>query len=109
MKIFLLFQRKKRLIAGYLETFNGFGVVRSYRATAESASARKACSAKKIEQKKSVGSKKREGRNLLSLFVFSLRAKKMVSDSLGLVEYIGLVNSVVNLPDRQVMFVEEFE
>ena len=69
---------KKRLIAGYLETFNGFGVVRSYRATAESASARKACSrrsdsgngAKKSEQKKSVGPGQKE------------RGKKSSSDPL---------------------------
>ena len=33
------------------------------------------------------------------------RAKKVVSDSPGLVDFvIGLVNSVFNLPDRQVMF-----
>ena len=32
-------------------------------------------------------------------------AKKVVSDSLGLVDFaIGLVNSVPNLPDRQVIF-----
>ena len=38
------------------------------------------------------------------------RAKKVVSDSPGLVDYsIGLLNSVFNLPDRQVMFFEEFE
>ena len=37
-------------------------------------------------------------------------AKKVVSDSLGLVDFaIGLVNSVFNLPDWQVMFIEEFE
>ena len=37
-------------------------------------------------------------------------AKKLVSDSPGLVDFaIGLVNSVFNLPDRQVMFFEEFE
>ena len=37
-------------------------------------------------------------------------AKKVVSDSLGPVDFaIGLVNSVFNLPDRQVMFFEEFE
>ena len=31
-------------------------------------------------------------------------AKKVVSDSLGLVDFaIGLVNSVLNLPDRQVI------
>ena len=38
------------------------------------------------------------------------RAKKVVSDSLGLVEFaIGQVNSVFKLPDGQVMFFEEFE
>ena len=38
------------------------------------------------------------------------RAKKVVSDSLGLVDFaIGLVNSVINLPDGQVIFFEEFE
>ena len=37
-------------------------------------------------------------------------AKKVVSDSLGLVDFaIRLVNSVFNLPDGQVMFFEEFE
>ena len=38
------------------------------------------------------------------------RAKKVVSDSQGLVDFaIGLVKSVFNLPDGQVMFFEEFE
>ena len=38
------------------------------------------------------------------------RAKKVVSDILGLVDFaIGLVNSVFNLPDGQVMFFEEFK
>ena len=38
------------------------------------------------------------------------RAKKVASDSQGLVDFsIGLVNSVFNLPDGQVMFFEEFE
>ena len=38
------------------------------------------------------------------------RAKKVVSDSAGLVDFaIGLVNSVFNLPNGQVMFYEEFE
>ena len=37
----------------------------------------------------------------------SQRAKKVVSDSPGLVDFaIGLVNSVVNLPDGQVRFFE---
>ena len=39
-----------------------------------------------------------------------LRAKKVVSDSPGLVDFaIGLVNSVQNLPDRQVKFLGEFK
>ena len=38
------------------------------------------------------------------------RAKKVLSDSQGLVDFgIGLVNSVFNLPDGQVMLYEEFE
>ena len=38
------------------------------------------------------------------------RAKKVVSDSPGLVDFaIGLVNSVFNLPDGKVIFFEEFE
>ena len=37
-------------------------------------------------------------------------AKKVVSNSLGLVDFvIGLVNSVFNLPEGQVMYFEEFE
>ena len=38
------------------------------------------------------------------------RAKKVVSDSLGLMDFaIGLVNSVLNLPEGQVKFFEEFK
>ena len=38
------------------------------------------------------------------------RAKKVVSNSLGLVDFaIGLVKSVFNLPNGQVMFFEEFK
>ena len=38
------------------------------------------------------------------------RAKKVVSDSPGLVDFaIRLVNSIFNLPDGQVMFFEEFK
>ena len=38
------------------------------------------------------------------------RAKKVVSHSPGLVDFvIGLVNSVLNLPDGQVKFFEEFK
>ena len=37
-------------------------------------------------------------------------AQKVVSDSPGLVDFaIGLVNSVYNLPDGQVMVFKEFE
>ena len=50
---------------------------------------------------------------LLSYMYFLVelqRAKKVVSDSLGLVDFaIGLVNSVINLPDGQVKFFEEFK
>ena len=42
--------------------------------------------------------------------IYTQRAKKVLSDSPGLVDFaIGLVNSVFNLPDGQVMFYEEFE
>ena len=42
--------------------------------------------------------------------MFLQRAKKVVSDNPGLVDFaIGLVNSVVNLPDGQVNFFEEFK
>ena len=38
------------------------------------------------------------------------RAKKVVFDSPGLVDFaMGLVNSVFNLPDGQMTFFEEFE
>ena len=37
-------------------------------------------------------------------------ANKVVSDSLGLVDFaIGLVNSIFNLPNGRVMFFKEFE
>ena len=46
----------------------------------------------------------------LGIANISQLSKKVVSDSLGLVDFaMGLVNSVFNLPDRQVMFLEEFE
>ena len=46
----------------------------------------------------------------LYLTVNQQHAKKVVSDSPGLVDFaIGLVNSVVRLPDRQVRFFEQFE
>ena len=42
--------------------------------------------------------------------MFLQRAKKVVSDSPGLVDFaIGLVNSVINLPDGRVNFFEEFK
>ena len=38
------------------------------------------------------------------------RAKKVLSDSQGLVDsVIGPVNSVLNLPDRQMVFLGEFK
>ena len=41
---------------------------------------------------------------------YEQRAKKVVPDSLGLVDLaIGLVNSVLKLHDRQVKFFEEFK
>ena len=46
----------------------------------------------------------------LNILKYPQRAKKVVSDSPGLVDFaIGLVKSVFNLPDGQVMFFEEFE
>ena len=48
--------------------------------------------------------------NLDAASMLLQHAKKVVSDSPGLVDFfIGLVNSVFNLPDGQVMFFEEFE
>ena len=45
----------------------------------------------------------------LSTF-YAQRAKKVVSDNLGLMDFaIGQVNSVLNLPDRQVKYFEEFD
>ena len=44
------------------------------------------------------------------LAVWEQRARKVVSDNLGLVDFaIGLVNSVLNLLDVQVRFFEEFK
>ena len=43
-------------------------------------------------------------------FIWIQHAKKVVSDSPGLLDFaIGLVNSVFNLPNGQVIFFEEFE
>ena len=45
-----------------------------------------------------------------NLILLLQRAKKVVSDSLRLVDFaIGPVDSVFNLPDEQVMFYKEFE
>ena len=47
---------------------------------------------------------------MASSLVSLQRAKKVVSDSLGLVDFVSrLVNSVFHLPDGQVMFFEGFE
>ena len=44
------------------------------------------------------------------LYLKCQRAKKVVSDSPGLVDFaIGVMNSVFYLPEREVMFFEEFE
>ena len=44
------------------------------------------------------------------IFLTCRRAKKVVSDSRGLVDFaIALVNSVLNLPNGQVKFFEEFK
>ena len=49
-------------------------------------------------------------RHEYSFLVQVQHAKKVVSDSPGLVDFaIGLVNSVFNLPDGQLLFFEEFE
>ena len=41
--------------------------------------------------------------------LYTVCAEKVVSDSPGLVDFaIGLVNSVLNLPDGQVNYFEEF-
>ena len=49
-------------------------------------------------------------KSLAPRVLYSQRAKKVVSDSPGLVDFaIGPVNSVLNLSDGQVIFFEEFE
>ena len=46
----------------------------------------------------------------ISLVTYYQRAKKVVSDSPGLVDFaIGLVNYFFNLPEGQVTFFEEFK
>ena len=57
---------------------------------------------------------KKTSANTIHVHVLTLvllqRAKKVLSDSPGLVDFaIGLVNSVFNLPDGLVMFYEESE
>ena len=48
--------------------------------------------------------------SIIKDWVVESHAKKVVSKSPGLVDFpLGLVNSVVKLPDRQVMFFEQFE
>ena len=62
-----------------------------------------------LQEKKSIRHEKTEpqARTLISLWL--QRAKKVVSHSPGLVDFtIRLVNSVLNLPNRQVKFFEEF-
>ena len=50
------------------------------------------------------------GQQIWILLLSQQRAKKVLSDSLGLVDFaIGLVDFVFSLPDGQVMFYEEFE
>ena len=47
---------------------------------------------------------------MMMMMIVMQRAKKVVSDSPGPVDFaIRLVNSVFNLPDGQVTFFEEFE
>ena len=53
---------------------------------------------------------KKQLKMLFRATVRGQRAKKVVSDSPGLVDFTtGLVKSVFNLPDGQVMFFEEFK
>ena len=71
-----------------------------------------------IGQIHQVGRESNSKRFLLVVFFFyfsikvagAQRAKKVVSDNPGLVDFaIGLVNSVLNLPNGLVMCFEEFE
>ena len=49
-------------------------------------------------------------KNFISTITSKSLAPRVVSDSPGLVDFaIGLVNSVLNLSDGQVIFFEEFE
>ena len=50
------------------------------------------------------------GLSLIMTLTHTVSQQKVVSDSPGLVDFaIGLVNSVINLPDGQVKFFEEFK
>ena len=50
------------------------------------------------------------GLSLIMTLTHTVSQQKVVSDSPGLVDFaIGLVNSVINLPDGQVNFFEEFK
>ena len=54
--------------------------------------------------------RRRDGGTAVNFNVREQRAKKVLSDSPGLVDFaIELVNSVLNLPDEQVKFFEEFK
>ena len=47
---------------------------------------------------------------IIIICMYIQRAKKVMSNSLGLVDFaIRLVNSVFNLPDGQVIFFEQLE
>ena len=62
-----------------------------------------------LQEKKSIRHKKTEPQERMLISLWLLRAKKVVSHSLGLVDFtIRLVNSVLNLPNGQVKFFEEF-
>ena len=54
--------------------------------------------------------RRRDGGTTFNFNVREQRAKKVLSDSPGLVDFaIEIVNSVLNLPDEQVKFFEEFK
>ena len=62
-----------------------------------------------LQEKKSIRHKKTEPQERMLISLWLLRAKKGVSHSPGLVDFtIRLVNSVLNLPNGQVKFFEEF-
>ena len=62
-----------------------------------------------LQEKKSIRHKKTEPQERMLISLWLQRAKKVVSHSPGLVDFtIRLVNSVLNLPNGQVKFFEEF-